>query len=199
MVWYEDEVKRLEAERLNYKYAPETVFYGSSSIRMWDSLYKDFAEFKPANLGFGGSTLAACVWYFERILVPVKPKQIVFYAGDNDLGDGRHPEEVFIFFQQMMARVSETYDDIPFAYISIKPSPARWNLNESIKYANKLIANELQKYSNAQYIDVYSAMLNAAGQPKPELFSPDGLHMSPKGYELWKPVVSKYLSGLPVF
>ncbi len=97
-----------------------------------------------------------------------------------------------------MARVSEAFGDIPFAYISIKPSPARWNLNESIKYANKLIAAELAKYPNAQYIDVYSQMLNASGKPKPELFSGDGLHMNPKGYELWLPTVTKYLQGLQV-
>jgi lysophospholipase L1-like esterase len=199
MVWYEDEVKRLEAERLNYKYTPETIFYGSSSIRMWDNLYKDFADFKPANLGFGGSTLAACVWYFDRILLPLKPKQIIFYAGDNDLGDGRHPEEVYIFFQQMMARVTAAYREVPFAYISIKPSIARWNLNESIKYANKLIAGEIAKHPNASYIDVYSGMLNTAGQPRPELFLADGLHLSAKGYDLWKPAVAKYLLGLSVF
>ncbi|MBW4890548.1 GDSL family lipase [Mucilaginibacter sp. HMF5004] len=196
MVWYEDEVKRLEAERLAYTYNPETIFYGSSSIRMWETLYSDFADFKPANLGFGGSTLAACVWYFDRLLLPLNPKQIVFYAGDNDLGDGRHPEEIFIFFQQMMARVQAAYGDIPFAYISVKPSIVRWNLNESIKYTNKLIAGELEKYPNGQYIDIYNSMLNTEGKPKNELFLNDGLHMSAKGYDLWKPAVLNYLSGV---
>jgi lysophospholipase L1-like esterase len=196
MVWYEDEVKRLEAERLNYKYTPETIFYGSSSIRMWDTLYTDFADYKPANLGYGGSTLAACVWYFDRILLPLNPKRIVFYAGDNDIGDGRHPEEIFIFFQQLMARVVATYPGIPFAYISIKPSIARWNLNESIKYANKLISNELKKYPDAQYIDVYSQMINSAGKPRHELFLQDGLHMSTRGYDIWKPLVLNYLQSL---
>jgi lysophospholipase L1-like esterase len=99
----------------------------------------------------------------------------------------------------MMARVTATYREVPFAYISIKPSIARWNLNESIKYANKLIANELVKYPNACFIDVYSKMLNSNGQPKPELYMPDGLHMSLKGYDVWKPAVLKYLLGLSVF
>jgi hypothetical protein len=97
MFWYEDEVVRLEREISQLAYLPETIFYGSSSIRMWDSLYSDFAAFKPINLGFGGSTLAACVWFFDRVLASQKPGRIVFYAGDNDLGDGRHPEEVYFF------------------------------------------------------------------------------------------------------
>ncbi len=198
MIWYEDEVERLEAERLNYKYTPETLFYGSSSIRMWSSLYTDFEDFKPANLGFGGSTLAACDWYFDRIILPLKPKRIVFYAGDNDIGDGRHPEEVFIFFQQLMARIEANYPNIPFAFISIKPSIVRWNLNDSIKYANQLVANEIKKYPNRQYIDVYSDMIDASGFPKIELFLPDGLHMSSKGYDVWRPAILKYLLSLQV-
>lgn len=33
MYWYEDEVKRLENDRLQLGYKPETLFFGSSSIR----------------------------------------------------------------------------------------------------------------------------------------------------------------------
>ncbi|WP_431214255.1 hypothetical protein ACQ86N_05210 [Puia sp. P3] len=100
MVWYENEVQRLEKERTSLTYDPKLLFYGSSSIRLWESLYEDFAPWQPANLGFGGSTLAACDWFFDRLLTPFRPSSIIVYAGDNDLGDGRHPEEVFIFFQQ---------------------------------------------------------------------------------------------------
>jgi len=198
MTWYEDEVKRLEAERLKYKYEPETIFYGSSSIRMWANLYTDFAPYKPANLGFGGSTMAACVWFFDRIFLSLKPKQIVLYAGDNDLGDGRHPEEIFIFFEQLIAQFKERFADVPLAYIAIKPSIARWAINNSIKYTNQLVATEIAKHANMQYIDLYSPMIDASGNPKRELFLPDGLHLSNKGYELWKPAVLKYLSGLNV-
>jgi len=62
-------------------------------------LYKDFEEYMPINLGFGGSTLAACAWFFDPIVAPViHPQTLILYAGDNDLGDGRHPEEVLFFF-----------------------------------------------------------------------------------------------------
>ncbi|MEO6149861.1 MAG: hypothetical protein ABIP28_06855 [Mucilaginibacter sp.] len=30
-----------------------------------------------------------------------QPERLIFYAGDNDLGDGRHPEEVFIFSRNL--------------------------------------------------------------------------------------------------
>ena len=64
MYWYEEDIERLEKYGKETGHNAETIFYGSSSIRLWTSLYDDFKNLKPANLGFGGSTLAACVWFF---------------------------------------------------------------------------------------------------------------------------------------
>ncbi len=195
MYWYEDEVKRLEADRAKLGYVPETIFYGSSSIRMWSSLYNDFNEIKPINLGFGGSTLAACVWFFDRIMAPYKPKRFIIYAGDNDLGDGRHPEEVFLFFQQLVARVQERFGDIPCYYISLKPSLSRWALIEQFKYTNQLIENEILRLDNNwQFINVFNEMVDAAGKPKTELYVKDGLHLSKAAYSLWEEVINNSIT-----
>ena len=64
------------------------VFYGSSSIRLWITLAEDFDP-RVLNLGFGGSTLEACDYFFSRLVMPVSPRSLLLYAGDNDLGDGR--------------------------------------------------------------------------------------------------------------
>jgi hypothetical protein len=190
MFWYEEEVKGLERNSTKIGYAPETIFYGSSSIRLWNTLYQDFADIKPVNLGFGGSTMAACVWFFERIMVPYQPKRLIVYAGDNDLGDGRHPEELFIFFQQLMVKVEERFGDIPCYYVSLKPSPARWPIADSFKYANNLIESEIVKrQNNWRFINIFKAMLDNTGRPQKDLFVDDGLHLSAKGYELWKNVI----------
>jgi lysophospholipase L1-like esterase len=190
MYWYEDEVKRLEKNGLKDGYGAETIFYGSSSIRMWTSLDADFEELKPVNLGFGGSTLAGCVWFFERIMCNYNPKKIVIYAGDNDLGDGRHPEEVFIFFQQLAVKVAHRFGDIPCYFISLKPSIARWNVADQFKYTNNLIENEIIKQNgNWQFIDIFKKMLDANGYPQKALYAADALHLSPQGYELWARVV----------
>ncbi len=36
----------------------------------------------------------ACDYFFDRLVVPVHPRSLLLYAGDNDLGDGRSVEEV---------------------------------------------------------------------------------------------------------
>jgi lysophospholipase L1-like esterase len=196
MLWYENEVQRLEKEKTLLQYDPKLIFYGSSSIRLWDSLYEDFSAYQPVNLGFGGSTLAACVWFFDRLITPYHPQSIIVYAGDNDLGDGRHPEEVFIFFRQLVACTRERFGNIPLAFISIKPSITRWNILDSIRYTNKIIEDEITKQgTNLHFINVYNQMTDNAGYPKREFLDPDGLHMNQKGYALWKEIIGQYVSA----
>ena len=196
MYWYEDEVKRLESDGLKNGFGADTIFYGSSTMRLWTSLYTDFESLKPVNLGFGGSTLAACVWFFERIMTNYHPKKLVVYAGDNDLGDGRHPEEVFIFFQQLVVKANKQFGDIPCYFVSLKPSISRWNMVDQFKFTNNLIETEIVKYyANWHFIDVFKQMIDAQGRPKKEYFVSDGLHLSEKGYQLWKEVLNSYIAG----
>lgn len=198
MIWYEEDVKRIEKEKDKLTYPPKTIFYGSSSIRLWDSLYTDFREYNPINLGFGGSTLAACDWFFERVMKPLQqyqPDHLIVYAGDNDLGDGRNPEEVFIFFQELLEHVHEVFPGIFFSYISVKPSLARKNLLSQIRYTNKLIQQLIEKTGNGHFfVDIYSKMIDAQGNPVPALYDADGLHLSSKGYEVWKEAVLTHIS-----
>jgi lysophospholipase L1-like esterase len=196
MYWYEDEVKRLEKDIFKTEYKPETIFYGSSSIRLWASLYKDFKDLKPVNLGFGGSTLAACVWFFERAMLGYNPKRLVIYAGDNDLGDGRHPEEVFIFFQQLVVKTSKRFGDIPCYFVSLKPSISRFSAIDQFKFTNNLIETEIIKNNtNWHFINIFKGMVDSAGRPKSNYFLNDGLHLSENGYQLWQQVINDYINA----
>lgn len=195
MKWYEEDVELAIAERSTRNYEPKTIFYGSSTIRLWDSLYEDFKEMQPVNLGFGGSTLAACVWFFDRIIAPLKqPTSIILYGGDNDLGDGRKPEEVYIFFSHFLTKLRERFDNIPLYFISIKPSLKRMDIIDQIKYANQLIKGEIDRRNGQEYfINVFDAMIGEDGQPIKELFVEDGLHLDKKGYDIWRQTIQNSL------
>ena len=195
MFWYEDEIKRLESERSKITDQPDTLFYGSSTIRLWAGLGDDLKDFKPANLGFGGSTLAACDWFFDRVMKGYQPKRLVVYAGDNDLGDGRHPEEIFIFFQQLVVRAQKRFGDMPCYFISLKPSISRWNQADQFRFTNMLIKNEIGNDPNWRYIDLFDQLLDSSGHPKKEYYSDDGLHLSPAGYAVWAAIVKQQLSA----
>lgn len=196
MDWYEGEVRAMEQAR---KAAPPqpgaAVFYGSSSIRLWSSLREDFPGVDVVNAGFGGSTMAACAVYFERLVVPYNPGSLVVYAGDNDLGDGQYPEAVLASFRSLLQKM-QALGPMPFAFISIKPSPARWHLLDLIQQTNALIHQEMALRPNSYYIDVSPAMLNESGEPRHELYLADGLHLSAAGYQVWTQILSSYHAEL---
>jgi len=155
-------------------------------MRMWESLGDDFRDAGVLNLAFGGSTLAACVWYFERLVVPCYPRSIVCYAGENDLGEGYMPEEVVESFRKLLAKIDSHFPTTPFTMLSIKPSPSRWHLADQIRDTNETMRRELQGRPRRYYIDIFSAMLGSDGRPDNSLFQEDWLHVSPDGYQVWK-------------
>lgn len=131
--------------------------------------------------------MAACGWFFERLLVPARPASVVFYAGDNDLGDGRHPEEVLLFFVALMHKMNGYLPGVPLTFLSIKVSPARWNLHNDIYRTNELIAAETGSWPNCQYVDMTTPLLDLqSGIPQRAYFQADGLHLSPAGYAAWR-------------
>jgi len=196
MEWYEEEIQRVEQEINRLDYYPHMLFYGSSSIRLWENLYTDFKPFYPVNLGFGGSTLEACVIFFQRIMEPYNPRHLIIYAGDNDLGDGKKPAEVHDFFIQLCESINECFGKVPLSYISIKPSLHRWQINDAIQYTNLLIQQTITRHINhMHFVDVYSGMIGNDGLPLQKLYADDGLHLSNEGYALWKNILLTHISS----
>jgi len=184
--WYEPDVQELE--KLHATAPPPTgavLFYGSSSLRLWTTLSEDMAPWPVVNRAFGGSTLAACVHFFDRLVVPCAPGSIVLYAGDNDLGDGRSPDDIVRSLRTMLTLIDATLGSTPVAYVSIKPSLARWNLHEKIQRVNNAARALMEQRPSGYYVDVYTSMLGPDGRPRTELFEADGLHLSVKGYQVW--------------
>ena len=195
MIWYEDEVRQLE-QKTNAAQPDSTFFYGSSSIRLWTDLAADFPTVNTVNAGFGGSTLAACAWFFDRLVAPARPAHLILYAGDNDLGDNRHPEEVYLFFCALADKIGRTLPNTDVSFVSIKPSPARWNLINQIRTTNALIEREIERLPRFSFIDLTPVMLAPDGGPRRELYEADGLHMNRQGYLLWQRELSARVPAL---
>jgi lysophospholipase L1-like esterase len=169
------------------------LFIGSSSIRLWKTLAQDFPEHKIINRGFGGSQIIDSVNYAERIVLPYEAKQIVLYAGGNDINAGKTPEQVFADYKAFVAKVHAALPRTTIAYISIAPNPARWSQVERVKAANRLIEAHTRTDPRLSFINVFPKMLGEDGGPKPEIFVEDSLHMNAKGYALWKEIVRGHL------
>lgn len=191
---FEREIEAFEAaDRAAPPQPGGILFVGSSSIRLWPDLAGEFPGRGVINRGFGGSTLAEVSHYAPRIIFPYRPRQIVLYAGDNDLASGMTPAEVAADYRRLVALVRRELPSARIAYISVKPSPSRWHLVEAYREANRLIAAEVGRDSTQAFIDVFTPMLGTSGRPRPELFLGDSLHMTRAGYDVWRARVGPVL------
>ena len=192
---WENDIRSFElADKTNPPPRQANLFIGSSSIRLWKTLSQDFPGYKVINRGFGGSEIADSVHFAERIVIPCQPKLIVLYAGGNDINGGKTPEQVFADFRAFVTKVQAKLPETRVAYISIAPNPARWAQVERVKAANELIADYVKKHpQQLDFINVFPQMLGVDGQPKPDIYIEDKLHMNAKGYELWTRIVRPHL------
>lgn len=182
------------ADRLHLPQPDGLLFVGSSSIRFWARVAQDFESMPVViNRGFGGSTMADCQHFVRQLVVQYRPRQIMVYAGDNDLAEGRTPAQVLESFQGFVRAVRAELPQARIGYISIKPSPARAALLPQVHEANALLRAYVVTLPNADFIDVITPMLDAQGRPRAELYGPDRLHMNAAGYALWREVIGPYV------
>jgi lysophospholipase L1-like esterase len=181
------------ADKTNAPPQHAILFIGSSSIRGWTNLARDFPGRQVINRGFGGSVISDSVHYFDRIVAPYHPRLIVFYAGSNDINGGKRPESVLEDFKAFARKVRETLPETRLDYVSICPSPSRWHEVEEVKEANRLIREFIGRNEKMGYIDIFAAMLGPDGKPNADLFVSDRLHPNARGYAIWKTNIAPYL------
>jgi lysophospholipase L1-like esterase len=190
---WEKEIAALEARDLTNPPPKDCiVFVGSSSIKRWTNLVADFPAFPVVNHGFGGSQLADSVNFADRIITPCQPRQVVIYAGGNDINAGKDPEVVYGDFVALATRIRARLPKAGIAYIAIAPNPRRWSQVEAVKRLNSLV----ERYCRRQgmtFINVFPLMLGPDGQPKSDIFVGDRLHMNAKGYAIWREAVTPCL------
>jgi lysophospholipase L1-like esterase len=169
------------------------IFTGSSGIRLWTTLKEDFAGLPVENRGFGGSMLPEVTAFLDRIVIPQKPALVVIYCGGNDINAGRSAEQVTSDFKALVAALHDALPLTRIAYISIAPNPARWAQVDTVRRANRQIAEYIESDSRLAFIDVFPRMLGPDGKPRPDIFREDGLHMNAAGYAIWTEVIRPYL------
>ena len=169
------------------------LFVGSSSIRLWCNLERDFPTLTVLNRGFGGSETSDLLHYVDRVVVRYHPRAIVLYEGDNDLQAGKSAPHVEADLDRLFAIVHERLPGTPIYVLSVKPSPSRARLLPAMRAVNAHVADEARRDPLLHYVDVFTPMLGRDGQPDADLFGADMLHMNSTGYALWRSVVGKAL------
>ena len=151
------------------------------------NLRESFPELGPQaiNRGFGGSLAPDSTRYADRIVIPYKPRMVVFYAGDNDVEANHTPAQIAGDFAAFEQKVHAALPDTQIVFISIKPSIRRFPWIEQIKGANALVREYCATHPHLTFVDIVPQMLGEDGKPRKELLVADGLHMTPAGYKIW--------------
>src|SRR5687767_6833387 len=83
------------------------LFIGSSIFRQWADLEADMAPLPAFNRAFGGSRTWEVLHYMDEIVLPYKPRVIVYYCGSNDVNAGESAAAIAGRFQEFVARVEQ--------------------------------------------------------------------------------------------
>jgi len=172
------------------------LFVGSSSFNYWKDISNYFPGYAIINRGFGGSSLTDIIHFNQETILKYKPKQIYIYCGENDIAasDTITPQIVFERFKTLYTIIrNHLGNKIPIMYVSIKPSVARWSMEDKFVTANSLIRNFINKQKQTQFLDVHSAMLDTNGEVYKDIFIADKLHMNAKGYAIWQKIIAPTL------
>ncbi len=191
--WEKEIADLLEIDKKQTPPADAVLFTGSSSIRLWAGLREGFPNLRVINRGFGGSNLEDLVFFAPKIVLPYRPKKIVVYSGENDIGSGQSAENVLADFKAFIDFRDKNLPKTPVIYISMKPSILRWKLWPEMQKGNELIKAEIRNHRNVRFADVASRMLGTDGKPMPDIFIADGLHMNAKGYAIWREYLIPFL------
>ncbi|MGO4292496.1 GDSL-type esterase/lipase family protein [Chitinophaga sp. RAB17] len=192
---FENDIRTIQQFDKMYAPPPHPIlFVGSSSIRKWDDLERNFSKYVVLNRGFGGAETNDVTYYSNDIIFPYAPRQIVIYVGENDLPSANvNADTLLQRFSVLYAKIRHELPTITLIYIAIKPSPSRAAFFEKARQSNALIKRFLAKEKNTTFIDIYSKMLDKDGLPRKELFLEDMLHMNKQGYAIWEKAVQPYL------
>jgi lysophospholipase L1-like esterase len=171
------------------------VFVGSSSINFWRTA-EYFPQFPVINRGFGGSQASDATHWVHEAVLKYDPSVVVYYEGDNDVNVGKKAPQIFEDMKQFAEAVHGESPGTHVVFLSVKPSLSRWQHWTESQATNSLLEDYAAGRYNVHFVDVGTDMLGGDGEPIPELFIADGLHMTPMGYEIWTGLVTPVLAAL---
>lgn len=200
---WENEIKHLESLQATEKTDSGIVFYGSSSIRRWDSIQEDMSPWATIQRGYGGAKLNDIVHFAPRILGPHlgvnNPQRcrgiVLFVANDitgnkeSDLAAAQVAEK----FEQLLRWIRSKDNAIPVFWIEVTPTALRWEAWDQINNATEQIRHVLDRDPSAYLIPTAGAFLGNDGQPVADYFVADKLHLNATGYKLWSALVKTQL------
>jgi hypothetical protein len=165
------------------------LFIGSSIFRQWTNVKEHMAPLPAFNRAFGGSRTWEVLHYMDQVVLPYRPRIIVYYTGSNDVNAGEPASAIVSRTREFMTRAHAALPDTRIFYVAINRSPdkrARWGVVDAVNTEMKALAATTPYL---RYLDLNPVLFDSRGEPRTELYRDDGLHFHPPAYDLFAAII----------
>ena len=170
----------------------KVVFLGNSITEGWFKADKRF--FTDNNFigrGISGQTSSQLLLRFRQDVIDVSPTAVVIHIGTNDIAENTGPYDENYTMGNIKSMVElARVNNIEVILTSVLPS-IKFEWNRKLGNRSDMILNlneRIKKYALEEkitYVDYHSAMKNDNNGMNSQ-FSEDGVHPTPKGFEIMK-------------
>jgi hexosaminidase len=141
--------------------------------------------------GIGGDTTAKVLARLDDVL-KLKPRAVFLMIGVNDILLSVPRETTVANYQAILDRLKGPH--LVVAYVlPVAASYGKRQMNGSIAALDDAIASLVADRPNTTVLDLRPRFRGPDGYLRADL-SYDGLHLSPKGYELWRDTIAPYVA-----
>lgn len=173
----------------------DVVFFGSSSIRLWNGLEEMMAPLSVVNRGYGGATVRDILVNYDKLMAHYSPKAFVIFC-DNDICGNEVDltvAGVLDHYRLLFNRLDQDYPGVPVFFLSWKYSGLRAFMRDTQKLVNDVMADYASSSNQVTFVDVNATLLKPDGDINQSLFESDNLHINRDGYLLWTSVLKPLL------
>ncbi|MGA3180203.1 MAG: GDSL-type esterase/lipase family protein [Verrucomicrobiota bacterium] len=174
------------------------VFLGDSITEGWSTLAADFPKLKVANRGIGGDITSGVLYRLKADVLSLNPAAIVLLIGTNDVGDGADGEDVAANIRLILLAIQNYNPKLKVIVCKVMPrSDGNAQIYAGkIQKANSLVEQFVNTQPNFAICDTWGIFADEKGNPNPEDFRPDHLHLNAAGYAVWKQALDPVLANL---
>ena len=174
----------------------EIVFLGDSITEgcNWSEIFQDG---RIKNRGISGDVTAGVLARLDEV-VESKPLQVFLMIGVNDLAKGKTGKEVVTNIKRIIKSIQKKSPKTEIYLQSILPVnsdfgmfPDYTNKTAEILAVNQVLQRLAEEFG-VIYIDLHSLFTGESQKLNPA-YTNDGVHLTGKGYLVWKTAVKKHI------
>jgi beta-glucosidase len=191
-----------EIERRGKEPNPQLLFIGDSITEGWEREGKDvwaaaYAPLGALNYGVSGDQTQHVLWRILRGHCDgLEPKVTIVMIGTNNTGNGMPAEKTFDGVTGVVQRLRSKMPKSKILLLGIFPRGEK--PDDPMRVKNKEINDRLAGLDDGDHIfflDISEDFLEDDGTLTKEIM-PDSLHLSPRGYEIWREAMAPKLAEL---